>query len=183
MHAVRFYETSAALVRTVAGFIIEGLEAGDPALVIATAEHRRLILQAVGAAMNVERLERDGDLIVLDANEALAMLMVDGMPEPKRFEENILPLIDKVSNRRMGSVMRIYGEMVDVLWKQGREAAALRLELLGNHLAQIRRVSILCGYSMQNSYSADSFGAICREHTHAVSADGVAVEIGAGGTI
>jgi hypothetical protein len=105
------------------------------------------------------------------------------MPEAKRLEEGILPLIDKATIRRRGCVVRVYGETADVLWKQGREAAALRLETLGNELAQTRNVSILCGYSMHNSYKDGSFESICRQHTHVLSASGIAAPIGPGGIV
>jgi len=55
--------------------------------------------------------------------------------------------------------------------------------MLGNQLAKTRNVSILCAYSMSNVYKDGSFERICREHTHVLSADGVASAIGPGGVI
>ena len=48
--------------------------------------------------------------------------------------------------------IRAYGEMVDVLWKQGLSKAAIELEILWNKLALKHSFSLLCGYSMGSFY-------------------------------
>ena len=69
-------------------------------------------------------------------------------------------------------IVRAYGEMVDVLWKQGREDAAIRLEILWNKLAHTYGFALLCGYSMGNFYKqAERFQEVCRQHTHVLSSD------------
>jgi hypothetical protein len=177
-HAVRFYEDRQSLARMVAGFIAEGLITADPAVIIATAEHRHSILAALSAmSIDIERLTNDGHLIAVDAHETLAAFMVDGMPSATLFEDTVLPVIDKAGGGRNDGVVRAYGEMVDVLWKEGHEAAAVRLEMFWNQLANTRKFSLLCGYSMGSFYKDASFERICREHTHVVSADGVAAAI------
>src|SRR3989337_3038299 len=95
-HAVRFYEDAASLAKMVAGFIAEGFITDHPAILIATPEHRHAITQQLQAmSFNVDHLTSQGNLLVLDANETLATFMVDGMPNAQRFEETMLPVIDK----------------------------------------------------------------------------------------
>jgi hypothetical protein len=65
--------------------------------------------------------------------------------------------------------MRAYGELVDVLWKAGQDAAAIRVELLWNKLAATHDFSLLCGYAMGNFYKRAGLNAISREHSHVVS--------------
>jgi hypothetical protein len=60
--------------------------------------------------------------------------------------------------------------MVDVLWKDGQTAAAIRLETLWNQLAQTHSFALLCGYSMGNFYKdAAAREDICHQHTHVLS--------------
>ena len=40
--------------------------------------------------------------------------------------------------------------MVDLLWKQGKTEAAIRLEVLWNNLADSHVFSLLCGYAIGN---------------------------------
>jgi len=69
--------------------------------------------------------------------------------------------------------------MVDVLWKQGRTEAAIRLELLWNGLAARFRFALLCGYSMGNFYKqAALFQEVCRHHTHVLDSDPKVVALG-----
>jgi hypothetical protein len=145
-HAVRFYEDAQSLARMVATFVAEGFIGALPAIIIATPEHRDGIIDKLNAmSFDLPHLTRQGDLIVLDAREMLDLFMVDGMPNAEKFEAAMLPVIDKACRGREDCVLRAYGEMVDVLWKDGCEAAAVRLEMLWNQLANTRQFSLLCG--------------------------------------
>ena len=172
-HAVRFYESPDSLAQMVAAFAAEGLIGGHPAIIFATPEHRHATAQQLAAiGFDVEQLTTRGDLFILDAREMLATFMVDGMPDADRFEESVLALIDRACRDRPGCIIRAYGEMVDVLWKDGMEAAAIRLEMLWNQLATTRRFSLMCGYSMGSFYKNAGFDDICGQHTHVVAPDG-----------
>jgi hypothetical protein len=177
-HAVRFYEDAQSLSRMVATFIAEGFIEGLPAILIATPEHRDAVLDKLTAmSFDLDQLKQEEDLIVLDARETLALFMVDGMPNADKFEDAMLPIIDKACRGRQDCVIRAYGEMVDVLWKDGCEAAAVRLEMLWNQLANTRQFSLLCGYSMGSFYKDAAFDAICHQHTHVLSIDGAAAPV------
>ena len=109
---------------------------------------------------------------MLDAQRTLDLFMHHGMPDQERFEASVGKLIAEVLEGREDRVLiRAYGEMVDVLWKEGKSEAAIRLEMLWNRLAQRYGFALLCGYSMGNFYKeTKGFEAICREHTHIVAA-------------
>jgi hypothetical protein len=76
-------------------------------------------------------------------------------------------MTDFLKGRADRTVVRAYGEMVDVLWKEGRSRAAIRLEMLWNALAMRSGVALLCGYAMANFYrQTHLFEEVCRQHTH-----------------
>jgi hypothetical protein len=177
-HAVRFYEDAASLANMVAGFVAEGLISEQPAIIIATPEHDKSIrAKLVEMSFDLDRLTAQNNLRILDAHETLAKFMVDGMPSPSRFEDTMLPIIDNICGNRTDCVIRAYGEMVDVLWKEGKESAAIRLEMLWNQLANTRKFSLLCGYSMGSFYKDAAFEDICHQHTHMVSAEGATAKV------
>lgn len=170
-HAVKFYENETSLFTTVAGFLGQGLVDDQPAIVIATEAHRVSILRFLrGRLVNVKQAERRGDLVVLDAHETMAGFMVDGMPDAAAFDASVGQTIARLLKRRpRNTMLRAYGEMVDVLWKEGRSAAAIRLEILWNRLAAIHGFALLCGYSMGNFYKETrQFEQVCRQHAHVV---------------
>ena len=168
-HAAKFYESEDSLCTTVAGFLAEGLTVRQPALVIATPLHVAAIeLRLAQHDVDVARARRVGDLVVLDAEDTLGAFMVGDHPDVELFEANVGMVMDQIIRGRRGSVLiRAYGEMVDVLWKEGRTVAAIELEILWNKLALKHAFSLLCGYSMGNFLKqAEQFHEVCRQHTH-----------------
>jgi hypothetical protein len=178
-HAVRFYENKESLCRIVATFLGEGIVAGQPALVIGTREHREAIVQELrGRHFDVDGLQAAGDLLLLDAREALSTFMVDGHPDENRFTTNMVSAIDRLCRGRTDCVIRAYGEMVDLLWKDGSTLAAVQLEMLWNKLAMTHDFSLLCGYGMGNFYKDANVEDICSQHSHVLSAEGAAAPVG-----
>jgi KaiC/GvpD/RAD55 family RecA-like ATPase len=172
-HAVRFYENQASLCRIVSAFLREGFAHGQPALIIATAEHSRGIVAALRARdLFAEALIDSGDLILIDATQTLASFMLGGLPNPDKFAEVMTAALERVRRGRRGITVRAYGEMVDLLWKQGLDVAAIQLETLWNRLARSGEFSLLCGYAMSNYYKDASVREVCRQHTHLVHSDG-----------
>jgi len=170
-HAVQFYENDSSLFTTVAGFLSQGLVEGHPAIVIATVEHTAAILDHLsGRMIDVERARELGELVVLDARQTLALFMVGDKPDAARFEASVGRVIgDLLKGRSNRTLVRAYGEMVDVLWKEGREEAAIHLELLWNGLAGRYGFALLCGYAMGNFFKqTDRLEEVCRHHTNVV---------------
>ena len=174
-HAVRFYDNEAALCRIVATFLREGLALGQPALVIATPEHGRGIIAELRAReIDVNALQASNDLVVLDAAATMDRFMVDGVPNADKFKEVAKEAFERIRRGQSDITVRAYGEMVDLLWKAGRDVAAIQLEMLWNKLARTNDFSLLCGYAMGSFYKDAGVVDVCRQHTHIVSSDGAA---------
>ena len=172
-HAVRFYDSPESLCRIVAEFLAEGLRERQPALAIATPEHRTGIADALRAGgIDVHGLLASGDLLLLDAEETLATFMVDGMPDARRFHAVGTDVIRRACRGRTDCTIRAYGEMVDLLWKKGQAVAAVRLEMFWNKLAATEDFSLLCGYAMGNFYKGTQKQEICDQHTAVLHDDG-----------
>jgi hypothetical protein len=174
-HAVQFYRDEASLFTTVGGFLSEGLIAHQPAIVIATRSHRAAIEEhLLGRLIDCVRARREGDLIMLDAEETLGQFMIGDRPDDELFEQNVGVIIEQAVDGRGGSAARAYGEMVDLLWKEGRSEAALAVEILWNKLIVRHGFSLLCGYSMGNFYKQPrQLDAVRSHHTHVVGSDNV----------
>src|SRR5687767_1411240 len=124
-HAVRFYKDAHSLCGLVSSFLTVGFMASHPAVVIATPEHRSGILEHLRwGGVNPVDLQADGSLILLDAQDTLDAFMKDGMPDASRFTALVEPILRSVAQKHPDLPIRAYGEMVDVLWKQGRTVAA-----------------------------------------------------------
>jgi len=171
--AVRFYEDEDSLCRLVGEFIGSGLEQGQPAVVIATPAHTAAIDECLRErGLDVEALKRLGDYVTVDARESLGMFMVDALPDSRAFRHNMGETIRLALRGREHATVRAYGEMVDLLWKDGLEAAAIRLETLWNELANTHGFRLLCGYSMGNFYKGAALEDIKDQHSHLVAETG-----------
>jgi len=171
-HAVRFYYDADGLCHIVSDFVVEGLNAGQPSLLAATPSHVARIETLIGArGFDVAALKRSGDLFVKDPSTVLASVMVDGTPNEARFERVVGSLIETArgESRRM---VRVYGEMMDVLWKAGSAGAATRLETLWNALSVRHLFVLLCAYALDGISQTTHISEICGHHTHVVTANG-----------
>jgi hypothetical protein len=177
-HAVRFYDNDKSLARIVADFLSEGLGADHPAIVVATAAQRAAILrELIAKGLDVVQLQRSNDLVLLDAQATLDTFMTNGEPDAATFKQVMCEVIDRACRGRADCTIRIYGQMVDVLWKEGNREAAIRLEMLWNELAVSKAFSLLCGYAMGSFYKDVQFGEICRQHSHVIAANGDAEKV------
>ena len=172
-HLVQFYGSELSLFTTVSGFLAEGIVAGQPAVMIATQAHRDGILEHLSARLiDCDQARRNGDLVVLDTGETMDLFMVDGVPDEDLFNRHASLVIEQALRGRTRTIVRAYGEMVDVLWKDGRSEAAITLEMLWNKLATKYGFALLCGYAMGNFYKqSKQLESVREQHTRVVGDD------------
>ena len=152
-HIVQFYESDDFLCGLVADYLAAGIEAGEPAVVFAPEAHRDALRHALSAkGVDVDLASASEQLWLIDARETLARFMVGDMPDWELFETVVGGAIDLGRRRHRHARVRTYGEMADLLWRDGHEAAAIRLEEMWNDLGRQRRPSLLCAYVMGGFY-------------------------------
>jgi hypothetical protein len=165
-HAVRFYESDRSLATIVADFTQGGFENGEPGIIVATPAQRGALLRELSSrSADVVELQRSGTLILLDAHDTLTTFMIDGKPDEARFMSAMSDVIERACRGRSDCTVRIFGQMVDVLWQQDEHEAAIRLEMLWNQLAQTKSYSLLCGYAMGHFYKEAKLDQVCAQHT------------------
>ena len=146
-HVVHFYESDAVLVDRLVGFLRDSMANQGAGLVIGTATHRAALeVRLNEAGLDLIALKHSGAYVALDAAEALSQFMVDGMPDPHRFEEAVVPLLELAGAN--GRRVRAFGEMVALLVADGRGDAALALEALWNGLQSRYPFVLFCAYSL-----------------------------------
>jgi hypothetical protein len=170
-HDVSFYRADEALVASVVDFLTEGVRVGQPIIVIATEPHRRAFAEGLRERGLDEDVLFAGRLAVwLDARETLAAFMEGGLPDRELFLATVGSVFEKLLDKRQYLLVRAFGEMVDLLWKDGNADGAVRLEELWNELATRYKYSLLCGYSLDNflhDAGPAAFRRVCDYHTSA----------------
>jgi MEDS: MEthanogen/methylotroph, DcmR Sensory domain len=170
-HFVEFYEDDSYLMDSLGRFISLGLTNGEAAIVIAEPGHRKALRATLGGiGIHLEDARKDGILTLLDASDTLAVFMRDGAPDPGIFKQVIGNIIERAAAG--GRNVRIFGEMVALLWARGNVTGALRLEDLWNELAQSHPFRLFCAYPVEGFAGRElaELSSVCNRHTHVLAA-------------
>lgn len=170
-HAVQLYgHDDDALVAGLARYVRDGLVQGDATLVISTTAHWGAVLhqlrrEGVGLAGPV----REGTLVFLDADAVLARLVSEDPLSWESFQGIVGAEIRRLRARSELRGLRVFGEVVGLLWLQGRCATALHLEELWNRLAETDPFQLHCAYPIEvlgEESERAHIGPVLQLHSH-----------------
>jgi hypothetical protein len=172
-HLVQLYEADEnVLSRNVGRFLCDGFKQGGRLLVVATPEHTESFVGEIRRlGINPVAAEREARLVTLDANNVLARIMVDGYPSAERFDSIVAEEVRRGLALADGKGLRVYGELVGVLWKARQFPAAIRLEQLWNKLQKSISFNLFCGYPIDvfdKQFEIGVLDALLCAHTHVV---------------
>jgi hypothetical protein len=166
-HSVQFYHDDMFLTESVARFIAEGLQANETILIVATLQHA----DELHKVLTKEQVAHP-KLVFVDAEEQLPKFMINDWPSELRFRRVIDGML---GHARQSGPVRIFGEMVAVLWAKGYTRAALRLEELWNKLVEEYSLTLLCAYPIAKMSQENGHESVCgisQLHTHVLTQSG-----------
>lgn len=176
-HSVQFYSDDSYLLDATSEFLGKAIATGNPILVIATEQHRHGIQERLEArGFDIAGARQKARYVALDASETLAKFMVNDELDAALFAKVVGGTIEAIGNLvvQTNGQVAAFGEMVALLFEQGKIEPALRLEQLWNELARTHSFSLYCAYPMR-SFSRQEHGnaiaRICAEHTHVIPAE------------
>jgi hypothetical protein len=144
-HFVQVYTDDVYLSSIVADYVAVGLEGQEAAIVIATPCHVSLFIDRLTAAgVDVPAAAARRLLLFLDAAHTLGRFMVDGHPDRERFLATVADALSHVRSSGCRNV-RLYGEMVNLLWGHSLHAT-VTLERLWDEVLRDERLSLFCAY-------------------------------------
>jgi PAS domain S-box-containing protein len=171
MHTVQFYTSDEFLVNDLERFIGTALADGCSAVVIATKGHQETLLQKLERfGLDVDSIRDEGRLQVFDAADFLSRFTVNGEIDQFRFFDAAGKVIACASAASRDENRRVvaFGEMVALLWADGKTEAAILLEKLWNALSRTYSFSLHCAYPMQGMRTnkhMESLSEICGQHS------------------
>jgi anti-sigma regulatory factor (Ser/Thr protein kinase) len=110
-------------------------------------------------------------LIALDAATTLSALTPAGEIDAEAFARLVATPIRLAAES--GRSVRVYGEMVSLLWQAGEVLTAIKLEELWNELADELPFALFCSYaaaSMESPEHADALHHVCALHSSVLPA-------------
>lgn len=167
-HFCQIHDDAETLTKAVTAYTRIGLLSGNAAIVAAEQARLKALETALRTGgVHFDECVRTGQLTLLDADALLAKIMVGDTPDAGAFRKVVGDVLASVSSRGYRHT-RVYGELVNVLWRNGNPVAAVTLEELWNELAFEYRFSLFCGYEMDGlddkGYDAP-LGEIARCHS------------------
>jgi anti-sigma regulatory factor (Ser/Thr protein kinase) len=169
IHAVGFYPDDGQRAAAVAAFVLDAIERDGAAVLIATAPHLAdFAAELSRSGLDVDRAERAGDVVMLDAGETLSRFSDRGGLDADAFDDVIGGLIRRL--RRRDAPVAAYGEMVAVLWDAGQVLAAFELEELWNALLGAEDFALFCSYpaDVQTDAADEEIRRLHELHSHVV---------------
>ena len=168
-HVVVFYHES-ELASVVGSYLLEAISDGGVAIIVATPEHRMWVnAWLMQAGVDLASATTSGSYIILDARQTMDGFVRGNWPDPASFWKTISPVLAAAAGRRRR--VRVFGEMVALLWDAGHTDAAIELEALWNEMARQHTFSLLCGYplaSVRGDQHGDALSRVCDSHTASI---------------
>jgi len=166
-HLVQIYNNDIEFLNGVARFVSDGFKKRESVIIIATAQHLKS-LEGRLSFFDLKRLRADDQYIPLDAEETLATFMVDDWPDEELFKKSVTAILKRAGKK--GRRVRAFGEMVAILWAQGKNGATISLEHLWNNLMKDHTFPLFCAYPKSGftDNAVESIKQICSTHSKVV---------------
>jgi MEDS: MEthanogen/methylotroph, DcmR Sensory domain len=170
-HDVQFYMDDNYWRDNIGEFLGTTVSEGKSVIVCATPPHVDAIHQSMQAHdIDVQQLEKVGRFITLDAADTLLKIMNSDLPDQRKFESLLRPVIRHAEAAAVAKNSRvtIVGEMVALLWAAGRPDATIKLEQLWNGLARTQWFHLRCAYpasGFQRELMDQAYLSICAQHS------------------
>jgi anti-sigma regulatory factor (Ser/Thr protein kinase) len=173
-HVAHFYACDDELVDRVSAYVIEALTSGETAMVVATRLHHSAFeATLVEAGIDPDRARTEERLITVDATEALHSIVIDGRPDADAFTAEIGGLVPRLVET--GRPLRVYGEVVALLWHAGNVGAAIELERLWVELCNLYPFGLYCAYPANSlaftHNGADAVRQVCECHSTVIGVE------------
>ena len=170
-HVVQVYEDLEALRVAFALFAGVGLGKGDSVVAVVTPEHAEAFRDSLSDhGFDPYGLQQWGQLRFLDAATLMHGFMRNGAPESPAFVALADVLVREAEGRSHTGRVRLYGEMVNLLWREWNIPAAASLERLWNQVIQMHRAALFCAYEVQPE-APPLPHSLARLHSHVIPVD------------
>jgi PAS domain S-box-containing protein len=173
-HGVHFYEDDQALVDRLGDLAEEALGSRGSCLIVTTQNHAASLLRRLAdSSVDLHSAIQASRFILLDAQETIVKFMVEGWPDEALFRSAIEPCLQRAESSlaEHAPPVLVFGEMVSLLWNEGKTEAAIRLEQLWNTLARRHPFSLRCAYPIRcfgQDAGGELFHRVCAEHSEIV---------------
>jgi hypothetical protein len=151
-HFAQLHRDPQTLTDAVTLYLQTGLRRGNGVVVIASRAHTDLFLTRLRADhLDPNAFLKSGQLELHGAELTLRKVMRNDTPHWDDFRRAMAAIFERVRAFGRGTT-RAYSEMVNLLWQEGKQDAAIRLEEYLNELARLYPFSLFCSYMLDSHH-------------------------------
>lgn len=144
-HFLQFYESDEILLNSLEAYVMSAFALEETIVIIATDLHLQELHKRLKQHYNLAKQISRGKYTPLNAEMILSEIMTGEVVDTDKFNALIDKLLDKV-NKIDNNKIRIFGELVALLWGQGNRKAVVALEKLWHQLCTSGKFSLFCAY-------------------------------------
>ncbi len=174
-HFLQFYGEDLVLLKNLSHLVPKALELEESVVLVATPAHLNALEEKLAnSALDLHAARTAGRYVTLDAAQTLEQFMVNGEPDPVRFDRTVGAVMREASRTSGNGFVFAFGEMVALLCADDRSMAAVRLEQLWNGLTRKLQFSLYCAYPLScfdGKADASALLQICAEHRLSIPAE------------
>ena len=147
-HFAQLHRDPQALTDAVTLYLQTGLRRGNPVVVIASRTHTDLFLTRLREDdLDPGAFLKSGQLELHDAELTLRKFMCNDLPDWEDFRRAMASIFERVRAFGRGTT-RAYCGVVNLLWHEGKQEAAIRVEEYWNEFARLYPFSLFCSYML-----------------------------------
>lgn len=169
-HIVQVCQDDVFQAEAVTRYIQEGLLKDEAVIIYASTSLRQSVIRKLEQLdIEVGNYKRLGQLKFFDVEYSLSCFYNEDIVNESSFQDFVGSSLQDL--RLMFGKTRIFGEMVNVLWKNDEHEAAMKLEECWNNLSRKFDFSLLVSYSLDsivpaNANTEEAITLICQYHKH-----------------
>jgi anti-sigma regulatory factor (Ser/Thr protein kinase) len=166
VHAASFYLLDQDVVDQLARFLADGILQDGRAVVVATSQHRQALVETLRAmGLDPDEPPVAGHLVLLDAKQTLRSFTTESGFDRDRFLAGLGQRV--IEAGADGAPVRVFGEMVGLLWEAGDVQGAIALEAMWNDLIARLGFDLMCAYpaALIETSSLVEVRAVCDQHS------------------
>jgi hypothetical protein len=169
-HIVQVCQDDVFQAEAVTRYIQEGLLKDEAVIIYARTSLRKSVIRKLEQLdIEVGNYKQLGQLKFFDVEYTLSCFYNEDIVNESSFQDFVGSSLQDL-RLRFGKI-RIFGEMVNVLWKNEEHEAAMKLEECWNNLSRKFDFSLLVSYSLDsivpaNANTEEAITLICQYHKH-----------------
>jgi len=177
-HFLQLYEDDEIFLDGLEAYVCAGIAKSESVIIIATTEHLSALEKRLINYYNLNKLIIQKHYMPIDVEVILDKILINSQIDAALFNTEMSNLMKSI-NRDSNNTIRVFGEIVAVLWGQGNRKAVYELEKLWHEYCKKEKICLYCAYPKAGFIqdSIQSVQHICDCHNNLVDDSGFTTQI------